>query len=80
MNITETFQLYVRPTDDGDGRWLYVDADSGSPSTVTLNVCNRNVMLTVLELRALGAIAAHLLAATAATEASTIAAVAAEFA
>lgn len=76
MNITESFQIYVRETTPEDGRWLFVDA---TPTEVQLNTTGRTVLCGVTELRKLRAILDHLIEAETVTEASTIAAVAAEF-
>jgi hypothetical protein len=78
MNITEAFQLYVIETTPADGRWLLVEAD---PTTgVSLQITARSEPCGVTELRRLRAIINHVLEAETVTEASTLAAVAAEFA
>lgn len=77
MNITETFQVYAREPTESDGRWLFVDA---STSELLVNVNARSVLLGVTELRTLRAIVNHLIEAEEVTEASTLAAIAAEFA
>lgn len=76
MDITESFQIYVRETTPEDGRWLFVDA---SPTEVVINTTARTCVCGVTELRKLRAIINHLIEAETVTEASTIAAVAAEF-
>lgn len=76
MNIAESFQTYVRETSPEDGRWLFVDA---SPTDLQVNVVGRTASLGVTELRRLRAIVNHLIEAEEVTEASTLAAIAAEF-
>lgn len=76
MNITESFQINVQETTPADGRWLLVDA---SPTEVLVNATGRTCVCDVTALRKLRAICDHLIEAETVTEASTIAAVAAEF-
>jgi len=76
MNITESFQINVQEPTPADGRWLRLDA---SPTEVAIYASGRSGQCDVDGLRKLRAIIDHLLEAETATEASTNAAVAAEF-
>lgn len=76
MNITETFQAYALETTPADGSWIYVDA---SPTECRVNVIGRSSPLTLETARKLRAIINHFIEAETVTEASTAAAVAAEF-
>lgn len=77
MNITGPFQIYVQETTPADGRWLFVDA---SATEVVINTTGRTCACDLTALRKLRAIVDHLIEAETVTEASTIAAVEAEFA
>jgi len=76
MNITETFQVYAHEPNDGDGRWVFVDASSAE---VLVNVNGRSCPGDVNDLRRLRAIINHFIEAEEVTETSTLAAIAAEF-
>lgn len=76
MNITETFQLSVQEATPADGRWLRVDA---SPSEVAVVASGRSCAADVTALRKLRAVIDHMIEAETVTEASTTAAVEAEF-
>jgi hypothetical protein len=77
MNITESFQVYARASTVEDDRWLFFDASS---TEVLGNISLRTVSLGVTELRTIRAIVNHFIEAEEVTEASTLAAIAAEFA
>jgi hypothetical protein len=76
MNITESFNVDVQEATPADGRWLRVDA---SPTELVINASGRNCACDVTGLRKLRAIVDHLIEAPEATQASTLAAIAAEF-
>ena len=78
MNITETIQVYVLESTVNDGRWLFIDANP--TDGVLVNTTARTAPLGVPELRKLRAIVDHLIEAEEVTNASVLAAVAAEFA
>lgn len=76
MTITETFTAAIRVPDPGDGRWFQFDA---SPTEVQCNISGRWVPCSVDDLRKVRAIVNHFIEAEEVTEASTLAAIAAEF-
>jgi hypothetical protein len=77
MNITESFQINVLEATPEDGRWVLIDASS---SEVLINVIGRAAPLGLVQLRTLRAVLDHFIDAAEATEATTQAAIAAEFA
>lgn len=76
MNITESFNVDIQETTPADGRWLRVDA---SPTEVLVTASGRTCACDVTALRKLRATIDHLIEAETVTEASTIAAIEAEF-
>lgn len=77
MNITESFQINVLEATPEDGRWILIDASS---TEVVINVTGRTAPLALTQARTLRAVLDHFIDAAEATEASTQAAIAAEFA
>jgi hypothetical protein len=76
MNVTESFQVSVQESTPADGRWLLIDA---SPTEVLVNATARTCVTDVTALRKLRAIVNHLIEAPEVTQASMLAAIAAEF-
>lgn len=76
MNITETFTIYAHIPNETDDRWVFTAASS---TEVLINVNARSCPCDVTDLRRLRAIIDHFIEAETVTEASTLAAIAAEF-
>jgi hypothetical protein len=75
MNITESFEYQALETTPGDGRWISIIASS---TEVLVNVNGRSSPIDETTAHKLRAVLTHFLEAETVTEASTIAAVAAE--
>lgn len=76
MDITESFSVYANTPDEGDDRWVKVIA---SATEVLIQVNGRSAPCDETELRRLRAVVNHFLDAETVTEASTLAAIDAEF-
>lgn len=77
MNITESFVVTVLDATPEDGRFILIDASS---SEVVINATGRTAPLALPAARTLRAVLDHFIDAAEVTEASTQAAIAAEFA
>ncbi len=76
MNITASFHVYAHVPTEVDDRWVFIAASTGE---VLVNVNARSSPCDVDDLRRLRAIVNHFIEAEEVTEASTLAAIAAEF-